>query len=98
VDRLLGEKGIARDSVAGRKELARRKESRRREERNPEDDAVRRGWCLGSEEFRRELLEAARERAWAGATMAGSVRPAGRKRPSAWCGGNSIGGARRKRI
>ena len=50
-------------------------ESRRREERNAEDDAVRRGWCLGSEGFRRELLEAAQERV--GGSHYGGERQAG---------------------
>jgi REP element-mobilizing transposase RayT len=62
VDRLLGEKGIARDSAAGRKQFARQMEGRRRQEVGAEDDSVRRGWCLGSEAFRQELLAAAGER------------------------------------
>jgi REP element-mobilizing transposase RayT len=62
VDRLLGEKGIAKDSVAGRKQLAWQMERRRREERTADYDSVRRGWCMGSEEFRHELLAAAAER------------------------------------
>jgi REP element-mobilizing transposase RayT len=61
VDRLLGEKGIGRDSAAGRREFSRQME-RRRQEDGSEFDAVRRGWCLGSEEFRHELLAAAAER------------------------------------
>jgi putative transposase len=59
VDRLLGEKGIPKDSAAGRRELARQMALRRREEMASDYNAVRRGWCLGSEEFRQELLEAA---------------------------------------
>jgi putative transposase len=62
VDRVLGEKGIAKDSAAGRKELARQMEVRRREETTLDYASLRRGWCLGSEEFRQELLEAAVER------------------------------------
>lgn len=62
VDRLLGEKGIGRDDAAGRKEFSRQMERRRRQEDGADFAAVRRGWCLGSEEFRRELLAAAAER------------------------------------
>jgi len=62
VDRLLGEKGIGRDSAAGRREFSRQMESRRRQEDGAEFDGVRQGWCLGSEEFRQELLAAAAER------------------------------------
>lgn len=54
VDRLLGEWGIPADSAAGREQFAGRVEARRRAEGSgtykPE------GWCLGSEEFRLELL------------------------------------------
>jgi REP element-mobilizing transposase RayT len=57
VDRLLGEHGIGRDTPAGRREFERRMERRRRE---ATDEAalkeLRRGWCLGSEVFRREML------------------------------------------
>jgi REP element-mobilizing transposase RayT len=58
VDRLLGEKAIARDSAAGRRELARLTEERRREGPAREFKPVERGWCLGSEAFREELLAA----------------------------------------
>jgi REP element-mobilizing transposase RayT len=58
VDRVLGEHGIEKDTAAGRREFERRMERRRREEsdrsqRNP----LERGWCLGSEKFRADLLE-----------------------------------------
>jgi REP element-mobilizing transposase RayT len=72
VDRLLGEKGIARDSAAGRREFSRQMELRRRQEDGAEFEGVRRGWCLGSEEFRQELLAAAAERV--GASHYGSDR------------------------
>ena len=62
VDRLLGEKRIPRDSVAGRQEFERQMERRRREDLGPEFKPVERGWCLGSESFREELLAAAAER------------------------------------
>ncbi len=61
VDRLLGEKGIAKDSAAGRRELAGQMELRRQEEASPDYRQIRRGWCLGSEEFRQDLLAAAAE-------------------------------------
>ena len=62
VDRLLGEKGIPRDSEAGRKEFAAQMERRRAEESATDYRVLRRDWCLGSEAFRRELLAAAVER------------------------------------
>ena len=63
VDRLLGEKGIARDSAAGRRQFQRQMEMRRRQESDAEYAQIRRGWCLGDEEFRQDLLAAAAERA-----------------------------------
>jgi len=63
VDRLLGEKGIPKDSAAGRRELARRMESRRKQEQSADYLGIRRGWCLGSEEFRQDLLAATADRA-----------------------------------
>jgi REP element-mobilizing transposase RayT len=62
VDRLLGEKGIPKDSPAGREEFERQMEWRRRQELGPEFKPVERGWCLGSDQFRLELLAAAVER------------------------------------
>ncbi len=58
VDRLLGEHGIQKDTACGREQFERQMERRRTEE----DDAaqwkpLKRGWCLGSEEFRAKLLE-----------------------------------------
>ncbi len=57
VDRLLGEWGIPKDSAAGRRVFAERMEWRRGEALRGEFKRVERGWCLGGEEFRRELLE-----------------------------------------
>jgi len=57
VDRLLGELGIGQDTAAGRQEFARRTEERRRRDQPGDWKAIRRGWCLGGEEFRQELLE-----------------------------------------
>ena len=62
VDRLLGEHGIAKDSPAGRRELARRLETQRAEEETGEYQPIRRGWCLGGEAFREELLGKLSER------------------------------------
>ena len=56
VDRLLGEWGIPRDSRAGRKRLERVLEARRGGEEGGECKQIRRGWCLGEETFRDELL------------------------------------------
>jgi REP element-mobilizing transposase RayT/ribosomal protein L39E len=54
---LLGEWGIPKDSAAGRRVFAERMEWRRREDLRGEFKRVERGWCLGGEEFRQELLE-----------------------------------------
>jgi len=57
VDRLLGEHGIQEDSAAGRRRFEQWMERRRTEETDPEGlKALRRGWCLGGEAFRGELL------------------------------------------
>ena len=57
VDRLLGEHGIQQDSAEGRAQFEQWMERRRWEETDPEAlQALRRGWCLGSEGFRREML------------------------------------------
>jgi REP-associated tyrosine transposase len=57
VDRVLGEWHVRADSVAGRRQFAAQIEARRRSEADEEFKAVRRGWCLGGEGFRQELLE-----------------------------------------
>lgn len=62
VDRLLGEHRIPRDSAAGRRELERALEQRRAAETGAEYKNVRRGWCLGSKAFRKELLGQMKER------------------------------------
>jgi REP element-mobilizing transposase RayT len=56
VDRLLGEWGIPKDSVAGRRVFGARMEQRRRENLAAEFKPVERGWCLGGRQFREELL------------------------------------------
>ncbi len=72
VGRLLGEHGIPRDSVAGRRQFAMRMEQRRAQETQTDYRQLRRGWCLGEEGFRKELLSAASERL--GPTHYGSER------------------------
>ena len=57
VDRLLGEWGIPKDSEAGRRVFEERMEWRRGQDLREEFKRVERGWCLGGEEFRLELLE-----------------------------------------
>jgi len=57
VDRVLGECGIPTDSSTGRREFERLLEARRREPTEETFAAVRRGWYVGSEEFKRELLQ-----------------------------------------
>ncbi|MGA2852800.1 MAG: transposase [Verrucomicrobiota bacterium] len=56
VARVLGEEGIPKDSNAGRKEFERRMEERRQLDEPEEFGGIRRGWCLGDEAFRKELL------------------------------------------
>ena len=55
-DRLLGEWGISKDSAAGRRVFGERMEQRRWEDVAVEFKPVERGWYLGDEEFRQELL------------------------------------------
>jgi REP element-mobilizing transposase RayT len=62
VDRLLGEHGIPKDSVAGRQEFEKRPELRRRSEDGEEFKGIIRGWFLGSEDFRKELLAQMQEK------------------------------------
>lgn len=56
VDRAFGEGGIAVDDSVGRAEFERRTEVRRADDATTFDQ-LRRGWCLGDEQFRSELLE-----------------------------------------
>ena len=56
VDRLLGQWGVPKDSPAGRRRLEQALEARREAEAGEEFNAIRRGWCLGEETFRQELL------------------------------------------
>ena len=56
VDRLLGAHGIPKDSLPGRTEFARRMEQRRLQEEGADYQHLRRGWFLGSDDFRKELL------------------------------------------
>jgi hypothetical protein len=58
VDRLLGEHGLQGDSPAARQEFEGRTEARRLESGEDESlKALRRGWCLGSQEFKQQKLE-----------------------------------------
>ncbi len=63
VDRLLGELGIPRDSAAGRQQLEEHLETRRAQADADAFKAIRRGWCLGDETFRKELLHNVGKRA-----------------------------------
>lgn len=62
VDRLLGEWGIPKDSPAGRQRLEQALEARRGAEEGEAFKPTRRGWCLGAEAFRKELLARRSER------------------------------------
>jgi REP element-mobilizing transposase RayT len=59
VDRLLGEYQIPKDSAAGRRRLAECLEQRRSAEDGRAYQPIRRGWFLGNEALKRELLEQA---------------------------------------
>ena len=63
VDRLLGEHGIGQDTRAGRREFERRMEARRWEDNAEMWQVMQRGWFLGDEEFKKELLEMVHQRA-----------------------------------
>ena len=65
VDRVFGEMGIPKDSAAGRRRFEERMEERRAEERTEQWKTIRRGWCLGEAQFRKELLEQVHEAAGA---------------------------------
>ena len=56
VQALLGDHGIPKDSAAGRRQFALRMEQRRRSEDKRQWEPLRRGWFLGEESFRQELL------------------------------------------
>jgi REP element-mobilizing transposase RayT len=57
VNRLLGEHGIPKDSVAGRRQFEARMERGRAAEDGREYRLIRRGWCYGEKAFRTELIE-----------------------------------------
>ena len=63
VDRLLSEHGIPKDSPAGREQFERAMEGRRASEDGDEFKGVVRGWGLGGQSFRQELLVQMSERA-----------------------------------
>jgi putative transposase len=56
-DRLLGEHGIMKESRRSRLEFARRIEHRRVEPNDPGAEPIRRGWCLGGQDFIARLLD-----------------------------------------
>ena len=60
VDRLLGEWGIHRDNLVGRRQFERGMEGRARQETEREDPqwkGLRQAWCWGEKAFRKELLD-----------------------------------------
>jgi len=65
VDRLLGEHGIPRITSAGCDEFETRMELRRRTQDSQDVKDIVRGWCVGSEAFRKELLAQMSEKAGA---------------------------------
>jgi REP element-mobilizing transposase RayT len=63
VERLLGEYGVHRDSAAGRGQLEEALEQRRGAEDGQANKAIRRGWFLGGEKLKQELLAQVSEKA-----------------------------------
>jgi REP element-mobilizing transposase RayT len=57
IDRVLGELGIGKDDAAGRRRFAEAMEERRGKDQPGEWRVVRRGWFLGSEQLKEQLLE-----------------------------------------
>jgi len=75
VDRLLGEHGIQKDNAAGRARFEQRMERRRCEAGDEESEdwkPLKRGWFLGRQEFKAELIE--RMEARLGAHRSGKLR------------------------
>ncbi len=66
---MLGEWGTPEDRPAGRRRLERALEERRGAEEGEEFKPIRRGWWLGEEKFREELLAQMSERMGAETTM-----------------------------
>lgn len=62
VDRVLGEYRIPQDGAAGRRHLETQLEQRRAAETGMDYRRLRRGWCLGGDAFRKELLAQMAER------------------------------------
>jgi hypothetical protein len=63
VTRVFGECGVPKDSAAGRRHFEQLMESRRSQANDEAFAGIRRGWYLGGEEFRQELLERVTARA-----------------------------------
>ena len=57
LDRLLGEWGIGWDQPGAGRQFAAVMEARRQAELDKEFKPVRRGWCVGSQQFREEMLK-----------------------------------------
>ena len=62
VDRVFGELHIPKDSPAGMRRVELIMEERRPMDAREDYKPLQRGWCLGDEEFRKELLEQMEER------------------------------------
>jgi len=56
VDRIFGEMGIPRESVAGRRRFEQILEARRLEDQAEAFEQIRNVWVFGDEEFRQEML------------------------------------------
>jgi hypothetical protein len=96
VDRLLGEWGMPEDSPAGRQRLEQALEERRGTEEGEEFQPIRRGWCLGEEKFREELLTQMSEQMGGGALRRGARGDGGGAGGTDHRGGVGAGGGSRK--
>ena len=63
VDRVFGDLGISKDSTSGRRRYEEKMEAQRFEAEPEGFEKVRRGWCLGPETFRKQMLEEMAEKA-----------------------------------
>ncbi len=92
VDRLLGEKGIPKDSEAGRRQFGLQMERRRAEESGADDEQIRRDWVLGSGPSGRSCWRR-RSSGSVQATTGQSVRRLACRKPSESCREKSSGWA-----
>jgi hypothetical protein len=84
------------DNPAGRQRLERALKERRGAEEGEEFQPIRRGWCLGEEKFREELLTQMSEQMGCGALRRGARGDGGGAGGTDHRGGVGAGGGSRK--